>query len=96
MRSLSLVRAELDKLRETPLTTSALRNSLVQLRGQLAISAQNQENSALAMAKSMLYHNSAPDWQYTFDKIAKTSVQDLLEVANAIFSTENIYILTYE
>jgi len=96
MQSLSLVRTELDKLRETPLSASALRSALVQLRGQLAISAQNQESSALAMAKSMLYHNCAPDWQHTFDKIAKTSAQDLLDVANAIFSTENIYILTYE
>ena len=93
--SLELVKHELDKLRTTPLTESGLQHALQQLRGQLAISAQNQENSALALAKSMLYHGVAPDWQETFGKIAQTSAQDLLKVANELFCDENGYILTY-
>ena len=93
--SLGLVRHELDKFRTTPLTESGLKHALEQLRGQLAISAQNQENSALALAKSMLYHGSAPLWQETFDKIAQTSAQDLSNVANELFCDENCYILTY-
>ncbi len=93
--SLELVRHELDKLRTTPLTESGLQHALQQLRGQLAISAQNQENSALAMAKSMLYHGAAPLWQETFDKIAKTSTQDLLNVANELFCDQKSYILSY-
>ncbi len=93
--SLELVRHELDKLRTTPLTESGLQHALQQLRGQLAISAQNQENSALAMAKSMLYHGVAPLWQETFDKIAKTSTQDLLNVANELFFDQKSFILTY-
>ena len=95
-QSLALVKKELDKLRETPLTQSALRHALIQLRGQLAISAQNQENAALAMAKSMLYHGSAPDWQQTFEKIANTTPQELFEVANDLFLAQNRYILTYK
>ena len=75
--SLELVQQELDKLCTTPLSEAALRKSMVQLQGQLAISAQNQENSALAMAKSMLYRGCAPDWQETFAKITKTSKEDL-------------------
>ena len=93
--SLGLVRHELDKFRTTPLTESGLKHALEQLRGQLAISAQNQENSALALAKSMLYHGCAPLWQETFDKIAQTSAQDLSNVANELFCDENCYILTY-
>ena len=95
-QSLAMVQKELDKLRETPLTQSALRHALIQLRGQLAISAQNQENAALAMAKSMLYHGSAPDWQQTFEKIANTTPQELFEVANDLFLAQNRYILTYK
>ena len=95
-QSLALVQKELDKLRETPLTPSALRHALIQLRGQLAISAQNQENAALAMAKSMLYHNSAPDWQQTFEKIANTTSEELFDVANDLFLVQNRYILTYK
>ena len=94
--SLALVQKELDKLRETPLTPSALRHALIQLRGQLAISAQNQENAALAMAKSMLYHGYAPDWQQTFEKIANTTAEELFDVANDLFLAQNRYILTYK
>ena len=95
-QSLALVQKELDKLRETPLTQSALRHALIQLRGQLAISAQNQENAALAMAKSMLYHGSAPDWQQTFEKVSLTTPQELFDIANDLFLAQNRYILTYK
>lgn len=95
-QSLGLVHTELAKLSEQPLSESALKHALVQLRGQMAISAQNRENSALAMAKSMLYHGCAPLWEETFAKIAETSSKTLLEVAKELFCTENRYILTYE
>ena len=95
-QSLALVRKELDKLRDTPLTESALRHALVQLRGQLAISAQNQENSALAMAKSMLYRGEAPSWQETMKKMERTTTLQLQEVANELLSPNDTYILTYE
>ena len=94
--SIELVERELNKLREVPLSPAALRKSIEQLRGQLAISAQNQENSALAMAKSMLYRGNSPEWQQIFAKIAKTSSKTLSEVANDLFCEENRYILTYE
>jgi len=94
-QSLGLVGKELDKMRDIPLSESALKHALVQLRGQLAISAQNQENSALAMAKSMLYRGNAPEWQETFAKIAQTSSMQLMDVANTLFKAENRYILTY-
>ncbi len=95
-RSVGLVRKELDKLMDAQLSDTALHNALAQLRGQLAISAQNQENSALAMAKSVLYHGYAPEWQEIFAKIAQTSSKELLDVANDLFYVENCFILTYE
>ena len=94
--TMQLIRHELDKLMTTPLSDSALRHALVQLRGQLAISAQNQENSALAMAKSMLYHSYAPNWQETMEKIEKTDAMQLSDIANDIFNPKNTYILKYE
>jgi len=95
-QSLGLVHKELDLLCERPLSEAALQKALVQLRGQLAISAQNQENSALAMAKSMLYRGSAPEWQETMRKIERTTVQQIQNVAKEIFNPSNFYILTYE
>ena len=95
-KSLGLVRHELDLLMDAPLSEAALRKALVQLRGQLAISAQNQENSALAMAKSMLYHGCAPEWQETMRKIEQTTVRQIQSVAQEVYNTGNSYILTYE
>ena len=91
-----LVRHELDKLRETEMSESALQKALVQLRGQLAISAQNQENSALSMAKSMLYKGVAPRWEETMERIAQTTPKQLQKVAQEMFDISNTYILTYE
>ncbi len=94
--SLDLVKKELEKLREVPLSEGALRHALVQLRGQFAISAQNQENSALAMAKSVLYRGTAPEWQETMQRIEQTTTAQLQEIAKICFSAENSFILTYE
>ena len=91
-----LVRHELDKLRETEMSAAALQKALVQLRGQLAISAQNQENSALAMAKSVLYRGVAPSWQETMEHIAQTTPEQLQKTAQEMFDISNTYILTYE
>jgi len=93
---MALVEKELQKLREVPLTETALRHALTQLRGQLAISAQNRENSALAMAKSVLYSGEAPDWQQVMDRIAETDTLRLQQVAQDIFEPKNTYILKYE
>ena len=95
-QSLALVKHELDKLCTTPLTESGLKHALQQLRGQLAISAQNQENSALSMAKSMLYRGEAPEWQEVFKKIEQTDILQLKNVANELLSPDCTYILTYE
>ena len=95
-KSLGLVRDELNKLMEQPLSETALRNALNQLRGQLAISAQNQENSALAMSKSVLYRGEAPEWQESFRKIEQTNIAQLQEVARELLNTDSTYILTYE
>ena len=93
---LELCHKELKQLRETRLTATQLQRALRQLEGQLAISAENQENNALAMAKQMLYHHRAPQWQETFAKVQKITPEQLQEVANEVFAPENIYTLLYD
>jgi predicted Zn-dependent peptidase len=93
---LGLVRDELHKLCSTPLSKSGLQKAIQQLRGQMAISAQNQENSALSMAKSMLYYGHVPHWTETFKKIESISTSQLQNVANETYSPEKLYTLTYK
>ena len=93
---LGLIRDELHKLCSTPLSKSGLQKAIQQLRGQMAISAQNQENSALSMAKSMLYYGHVPHWTDTFKKIESISTSQLQNVANETYSPEKLYTLTYK
>ena len=93
---LELCHKELKQLRDTTLTTSQLQRALRQLEGQMAISAENQENNALAMAKQMLYHHHAPAWQETFAKVKEITPTQLQDVANEVFAPEKIYTLLYD
>ena len=93
---LELCHKELQMLRDVRLTSSQLQRALRQLQGQLAISAENQENNALAMAKQMLYHHRAPQWQETFAKVQKITPEQLQDVANEVFDTKKIATLLYD
>ena len=93
---LELCHKELQLLRDTTLTSAQLQRALRQLEGQMAISAENQENNALAMAKQMLYHHHAPAWQDTFARIKEITSSQLQEVANEVYSPENIFALMYD
>ena len=93
---LELCHKELQTLRDVRLTSSQLQRALRQLEGQMAISAENQENNALAMAKQMLYHHRAPAWQETFAKVKEITAEQLQDVANEVFAPEKIYTLLYD
>ena len=93
---LELCHKELKQLRDTRLSSSQLQRALRQLEGQMAISAENQENNALAMAKQMLYHHHAPAWQEVFSKVKEITAEQLQEVANEVFAPEKIYTLLYD
>ncbi len=92
---LDLVQQQLELLKQQPLTSSQRQRAIQQLRGQMAIAAENQENNALAMAKNMLYFHKAPTWQETFAKIEQITSQQLCEVANELFDTKKTFSLSY-
>lgn len=87
---------ELRRVISTPLSAYELRAALKQLRGQMAISAQNSENNALSMAKSMLYRNYAPTWIETYEQIAQITPSQLQQVAREVLNPENLVVLKYE
>ena len=93
---LELCHKELKHLRDATLTSSQLQRALRQLEGQMAISAENQENNALAMAKQMLYYHHAPAWQETFAKVQQITPEQLQDVANEVFDAEKIATLQYD
>ena len=93
---MAVIRKELNRIVTTPLTQRELRAALRQLRGQMAISAQNAENNALSMAKSMLYRGYAPTWQQTFEQIAQITPEQLQQVAKEVLEPDKLVVLKYE
>ncbi len=93
---LDLVLAELKRLRDEKLSSLQLRRALTQLHGQMAIAAENQENSVLAMAKQMMYYGEAPAWQEMFKKVEQTTADKLQEIANDLLSENTLCTLFYE
>ena len=91
-----LCHEELDKLCSHPLSESQIQKALQQLRGQMAIASLNQENNALAMAKSVLYFEHAPTWEENFEQIACTSAEQLFKASQDILTFCHLSILTYE
>ena len=84
-----LVEKELKKLCTEPLTDSQLTKAKKQIRGQMAIAAENEENNALTMAKQMLYFGKSPSWKETYQKIEKIGKMQLLDCANIFFDSKN-------
>ncbi len=93
---LRLCNEELDKLCSHPLSESQIQKALQQLRGQMAIASLNQENNALAMAKSILYFGHAPTWEETYKQIAYSTTAQLLKASQEILTNCHLSILTYE
>ena len=87
---------ELRKLREQPLSDLQRRRILTQMHGQMAISAENQENNFLAMGKQMLYFHSSPTWEETFHRLQQITSAELQEAANEIFTEHNLCRLEYD
>ena len=93
---IDLVHKELKRLREQPLSSIQLKRALNQIHGQMAISAENQENKVLSMGKQVLYHNVAPTWQQTYQHLESLTSSDLLETANEMLQEEHISSICYE
>ena len=92
---IDLVLRELQRLRETPLSPSALNRALRQLRGQMAVSAENQENAALTMAKQTLYCGQPVSWQQSLQKMQTFTPEFLQQTAEEVFRPDQIALLQY-
>ncbi len=90
-----LVKKTLRELAEKGISESAHKRALRQLKGQMAISAENRENSALAMAKSVLYRNESASWENVYEQIAAYTTEELRETAAELFAEDNLYCLQY-
>jgi predicted Zn-dependent peptidase len=95
-KCLRLIRRELDKIMQKPLSASQLRNAKRQLKGQIAIACDNHEQFALDFGKSFLHYGWERDITHLYESIDKVTAEDIQKVANELFATERLTTLIFK
>lgn len=95
-RCLRLIESEMKALRTKRLTDSQLSAVKKQLIGQIGVGSDNNENNALGMAKTFLHYNKCESPESVFKRINELTSEQLLEVANEIFVSEQMSTLIYK
>lgn len=90
-----LVRRQLDRMMEKPLSPSQLSAAKQQLKGQIAIACDNRENFALDFGKSFLHYGKEKNIDRLYQQIEAVKAQEIQEVAVELFAPANITTLIY-
>lgn len=94
-RCLAIVRRQLDRLCQAPLSPRALEAAKTQLKGQIAVAQDNFESTAIGMAKRYLHYGTTRTMQDTFRLLDGITAQQLLSTAQEVFAPERMLTLIY-
>ncbi|MBQ9470481.1 MAG: insulinase family protein [Bacteroidales bacterium] len=94
-RAQQLVRDELERLQQCPLSPVQLARAKRQLLGQLAIAAESAEALMLSAAKGFLVYDVPEDARETASRIEAVSAQLLMEVAQEVWGQRAMSSITY-
>lgn len=95
-RCLRLVRHELDKFIEKPLTEAQLNAAKRQLKGQIGIACDNREQFALDFGKSFLHYGWEKDITSLYAQIDEVTAEQIQQVARELMGEERITTLIYK
>lgn len=95
-RCLRLVRHELDKFIEKPLTDAQLNAAKRQLKGQIGIACDNREQFALDFGKSFLHYGWEKDITSLYAQIDEVTGAQIQQVARELMGEERITTLIYK
>ena len=94
-RCLRLVRHELDKIIEKPLTNSQLKAAKRQLKGQIGIACDNREQFALDFGKSFLHYGWEKDITSLYSQIDEVTAAQIQQVAQELMAEDRLTTLIY-
>ncbi len=94
-RCLELVKAELQRFINTPLTSEELAAAKKQIKGQIGIACDNRENFALDFGKSFLHYGWEKDITKLFHEIDAVTSEQIQGVATHLFRPERLTTLQY-
>ena len=91
-----LVRKELDRLMQKPLTDTQFSSALKQIKGQIGVACDNFENYILDTAKAFLHYNKFEGVEDTYQHLDKLTPELLQKVANEVFNEDNLTTLIFK
>lgn len=94
-RCIRLVKSQLAKLRNTPLSSTALANAKRQIKGQIALASENRENYAISMAKQYLHRGTLKSNERLYKRIDDVKVEDIHQLANEILNEDRLFTLIF-
>ena len=94
-RCMRLVRSELTRLAEAPMSQRTLDAARRQLKGQIGVAYDNGENVALGMAKRYLHYGTTQSMQQLFDRLDSLTPQALQATASEVFDPSRLTTLIY-
>jgi predicted Zn-dependent peptidase len=93
-KCIKLVRKELDRFCEKPLSSRQLSAAKEQIKGQLAMAEENNLSLMLMMGRSVLLYNRVPMLEEIFEVIDRTDSKRLQKVAEDIFNEKKLTYMT--
>ena len=89
-RCLRLVRKELDRMMQKPLSARQLAAAKRQLKGQIAIACDNREQFALDFGKSFLHHGQERDLDALYRRIDAVTAEEIQQTACELFPADRL------
>ena len=90
-----IVKRELQRLCDAPLSEKALNAAKRQIIGQIALSYDNFESVAIGMGKRMLHYGRTQTKEQFIARIQALTAEQVWDAARKIFNPENLTILEY-
>lgn len=94
-KTLDLIKREMTLFIDQPLSDTILKQYKQQMKGQLAIQYDSNQNEMLAMAKSILNHGKIDSLRETYNQIDAITKEEIFAVANEICRADRLSLITY-
>lgn len=95
-RCLRLVRKELDKFMQKPLSDAQLKAAKKQIKGQIGVACDNRENFALDFGKSFLHYGWEKNVDRLYEQVDEITAAQIQAVAQELFDRDRLTTLIFK
>ena len=95
-RCLRLVRKELDKFMQKPLSEVQLKAAKKQIKGQVGVACDNRENFALDFGKSFLHYGWEKNVDRLYEQVDEITAEQIQAVAQELFDKDRLTTLIFK